>query len=250
MLAALTMTLREGLGAFLVVGVLLAILRRAREYPLLTATRWGIGLSLVTTAAASALFSLAGNQALWEGLLALAAAALVAWLGRHLWRTTRSSNYPRRSRLEWVATIGITLLMITRGSMEIGLVVGTLLWQVPAWEVIAGAVSGTAAAITLAWLWARFGRRLPRPHFRQVTAVFLLVLWIHLIVDGVHEIMEANVIAGSEPFYRATVAFSSDGVYGYYAPYLLLVVPLAWWLLALFWGHGKASDGRVAHVGR
>jgi hypothetical protein len=91
---------------------------------------------------------------------------------------------------------------------------------------------------------------MPRAQFQQVTAIFLTVFFLQLAVDGVHELAEANVLIGADPLHQATEAFSSDGIYGQYTPYLLVGAPLAWWLVAIFWGHGKASTGRIAHLGR
>jgi FTR1 family protein len=250
MLSALTSTLREGLSAFLVIGVLLAIFRRAGERHLIHATRWGIAGSLVTTLIAAGLFSQAANQALWEGVLALAAAAGVAWMGVHLWRTTRGRGERHQGTFEALATVCLTILMVTRGTMEIALLVGTMLWQVPALEVLSGAAVGTALAFVLAWSWARYGRRMVQPYFRQVTTMFVCVFFLQLLVDGFNEMAEANLVAGAASLQRATAPFSSDGAYGQYAPYLLIAVPLVWWLLALFLGHGKASTGRVAHLER
>ena len=251
MLQPLAIGLREGLAAFVVVGVMLAIFRRAGEGQLLMATRWGIVVSLLATPVAGLLFSGAANQALWEGVLALGAAALVAAMTIHLWHTTRRRRERfAPGRLTWVATLASTVLMITRGSMEIALLLGTMLWQVPARDVILGTAAGTALAIVVAWVWARFVRHMQRPHFRHVTVIFLILFFVQLLIDGLHEIAEAGVLAGTDRFHRATEPFSSDGVYGQYAPFLLVGLPIAWWLVAIFWGHGKASDGRIAHMGR
>lgn len=50
---------------------------------------WGIALSILISIAAAFLFQRAANQALWEGMLAVAAAISVASLTVHMWRTSR-----------------------------------------------------------------------------------------------------------------------------------------------------------------
>jgi FTR1 family protein len=252
MLPALAMTFRDGVAAFLAVGVFAAVFSRTGKSRLLTATKWAIALSLFTTPAAGALFSLAENQALWEGVLALAAAVCVAWMTAQLWHTSRAPSPASGAApvtvfsalVVWL----IVALLITRGGMEIALLVGTMVWHVPDRSLIGGAALGTALAIIVAWLWTRLVRRLPATAFRYATAAFLLAFIAHLLVDGVHEISEANVIAGTHRLHDATESFSSEGIYGQYAPYLLILLPAAAALVALFWSHGKASTGRVAHL--
>lgn len=249
MWSALTSTLREGLTAFLIVAVMLAFFTRSKRLRFHTATRLGIGLSIPATAIAAALFSNAPNQALWEGLLALVGAACVAWIAWHMWETSRA---PQRMphRITAIVIAVITILMITRGGMEIALLIGTMVVHVPSADVIAGAALGPALAVLLGVLWSRAGQQVPQRLFAQVTAIFLFVLFLQLVVDGVHELSEANAFRGAETLRQATESFSSDGVYGQYTQYLLLLAPVAWWLVALFWGYGKAPDGRVADLGR
>src|SRR4029450_5405705 len=89
MLQAFVITLREGLEAFLIVAISLAFLRKSGRHELGPAVRWGIALSVLLSIGAAFLFQRARNQALWEGLLALAAAVSVASLTVHMWRTAR-----------------------------------------------------------------------------------------------------------------------------------------------------------------
>lgn len=251
MLQPLLTALGDGLAAFVVVGVMLAIFRRANEPGRYQATCWGIALSIVVTPVAGLLFASAANQAWWEGVLALGAAAGVASMAVHLWHTMRRRReLARPGRWMWAVTLAITVLMITRGSMVIALLLGTMLWQVPAVSVIVGTAAGTTLAAAIAWVWARFVRRMRRTHFREVTGIFLVLYVAQLLVDGVHEVAESGALGGGESVLRVTQSWSSDGVYGMAAPYLLIVVPLAWWLVAIFLGHGKAAAGRVAHMGR
>lgn len=250
MFEALAITLREGLSAFLVAAVMLAFFTRGGHDKFREATWWGIGLSVPATAAAAALFAGAANQAWWEGLLALTGAAAVAWLAWHMWRSPppHAVAFPRA--LTWVVICAITVLMITRGAMEIALLLGTIIVQVPALDVLAGAALGPLIAVVVGVLWSRAGHRVPQRVFAHVTAVFLFVLFAQLLVDGLSEVTEANAFAGAQAWHAATQPFSSDGAYGQYAQYALIAVPVAWSLLALFWGHGKATVERSADMDR
>lgn len=249
MLQAMDSTFREGLSAFLVVAVLLATVRHAVHHRLARAIRWGIGFSVVTTAIAATLYSMADNQARWEGVLSLIGAACVVAVGGYVRRVKRRPGYQTGRASVGVAAL-VTLILITRGSMEIALLLGTMVALVPSADVLSGAMVGTALAVLVAWLWLRLTQHLPPRLLLQLTTVFLTVLFLQLLVDGIHELAESNVLAGMEPIHTATEAFSDEGAYGYYAPYLLIGAPLAWWLVAIFLGHGKASDGGVARMGR
>jgi high-affinity iron transporter len=175
---------------------------------------------------------------LWEGVLALVAAVLVASLIVHMWRAGRYLKRDIEGRLEissnkagiaaFLGVFGFTLLMITREGMETALLMNALLFQVRSMEIVAGAVSGTIAAAFIAWLWTRYGHRINLARFFQVTAVFLLVFVVQLVIYGFHELTEANIFPNSQPWHEATEPFGPDGIYGQYLTYSLVVLPLAW----------------------
>jgi high-affinity iron transporter len=62
----------------------------------------------------------------------------------------------------------------------------------------------------------------------QVTAVFLLVFVVQLLIYVFHELTEANIFPNSQPLHDATEAYGPDGVYGQYLTYLLVLLPLLW----------------------
>ena len=259
MLQAFVITFREGLEAFLIVAISLAFLRKSGSRHLIPAVHWGIGVSVVLSLIAGWLFSRAANQALWEGILALAAAVSVATLTVHMWRTARRIKGDIEGRLRqstaleggraWLGVFLFTLLMISREGMETALLMGTLIFQVRALDIIMGALAGTAIAGGVAWLWSRYGHRINLALFFQVTAIFLLIFVVQLLIYGFHELTEANVFPGSEALHWATEPYGPDGVYGQYLTYMLIAIPVGWLLVALFFGHGKTTPPRVAHVG-
>ena len=238
MIQAFVITLREGLEAFLIVAISLAYLKKTGRGALLPAVHWGIAVSIALSIAAGFLLAQADNQALWEGLLALTAAVLVCSLTVHMWRAGKRMKREIEGRLEassvkvgqaafW-GVFGFTLLMITREGMETALLMTQLIFTVQSTQIIVGAGAGTLSAAFIAWLWSRYGYRVNLSRFFQVTAVFLLVFVVQLLIYGIHELTEANVFPNSQPLHDATEPFGPDGTYGQYLTYLLVILPVGW----------------------
>jgi high-affinity iron transporter len=256
MLQAFVITFREGLEAFLIIAISLAFLRKSGSRHLVPAVQWGIALSVGLSVIAGWLFSRAANQALWEGVLALVAAVSVASLTIHMWRTARRIKGEIEGRLQqstalaggkaWLGVFLFTLLMISREGMETALLMGTLIFQVRAIDIILGAATGTVAAAVVAWLWSRYGHRVNLGLFFQVTAIFLLLFVAQLLIYGFHELTEANVFPNSEALHWATEPYGPDGVYGQYLTYLLIAVPLGWLLLAMINKPKSQALGTIA----
>jgi high-affinity iron transporter len=121
-----------------------------------------------------------------------------------------------------------TLLMISREGMETALLMSVLVTQIKSAAVISGAIGGTIAAAFVAWLWSKYSHRVNLALFFQVTAVFLLVFVVQLLIYGFHELSEANVFPHAEYWHTATEPYGPDGIYGQYLTYLLVMMPLAW----------------------
>ena len=253
MLQAFVITLREGLEAFLIIAISLAYLRKSGRRELIPAVHWGIALSVLLSIGAAYLFQQASNQALWEGILAIVAAVSVASLTVHMWRTAKKIKSEIEGHLRestektgtaaWVGVFLFTLLMISREGMETALLMGTLLTQVQAMSILAGAVAGTLSAAGVAMLWSRYGHRVNLALFFQVTAIFLMVFVVQLLIYGFHELTEANLFPGSEALHWATEPYGPDGIYGQYLTYMLVAVPLGWLLFAMLTGSNRAPSG-------
>jgi high-affinity iron transporter len=255
MLQSFVITLREGLEAFLIVAISLAYLKKTGRGRLVGAVHWGIGLSVAMSVGAGMLLARARNQALWEGILAIVAAILVSTLIVHMWRIGRQMKRNIEGRLEssavrtgaaaYLGVLVFTLLMITREGMETALLMSTLLFQVTNREVVLGAVAGVAAAALVAWLWSRYGHRVNLSRFFQVTAVFLFIFVVQLVLYGFHELTEANIgIPNSEALHWATEPYGPDGRYGQLLTYLLVVLPLGWLLLSNLFGRRAQIPAR------
>ena len=239
MFQAFVITLREGLEAFLIVAISLAYLKKTGRANLLPAVHWGIATAVAVSIAAGIMLASARNQALWEGILALVAAVLVATLIVHMWRTGRKLKREIEGRLEvsasrtgaaaFASVFMFTVLMITREGMETALLMNALLFSIRSAELIGGAIAGTLVAAFVAFLWSRYGHRINLSRFFQVTAVFLAVFVVQLVIYGFHELTEANIgIPNADWWHWQTEPFGPDGAYGQYLTYGLVALPMIW----------------------
>ena len=256
MIQAFVITLREGLEAFLIVAISLAYLRKTGRRELVPAIHWGIGASILLSIGAGLLLARARNQALWEGVLGIVAAFLVASLTVHMWRAGRHMKKDIEGRLAassgkagggafWGVFI-FTLLMITREGMETAMLMNALLFQVKAMSIAGGALGGTLIAAFIAFLWSRFGHRVNLARFFQVTAVFMFVFVVQLLIYGFHELAEAHVLPNSEALHWATEPYGPDGVYGHYLSYMLVALPLGWLAVSSIFGKGPRQRSQAA----
>ncbi len=254
MLPAFIVTLREGLEAFLIIAISVAYLRKTGRRELVAAVRSGIALSLVVSVAAAWLFARAANHSLWEGVLAIVAAVSVASLTIHMWRTAKvirptiegrlTASAAKTGTAAFAGVFLFTVLMITREGMETALLIGMLVVQTGINSVVIGATLGTCCAASIGWMWSRYGHRVNLALFFQVTAVFLFVFVVQLLVYGFHELTEARVVPHSEMLHNATEPYGPDGLYGKWLSYLLVLMPVAWLATAgLFSGAQGARSG-------
>lgn len=235
MFQAFIITLREGLEAFLIVAISLAYLRKTGRTHLVSAVHWGIALALVLSAAAGYVLFYAANQEWLEGPLALVAAVSVTWMVVHMWRAGRrmkgdieghlQSSSARGGAVAFTGVLLFTVLMVSREGMETALLLMQLRETL---NLALGAALGAVGAAAFAWLWSRYGHRINLSLFFQVTAVFLVVFVVQLVVRGVHEMSEQNMLPFSEILHEKTEAWGPDSQFGHALTYLLVVGPLAW----------------------
>jgi high-affinity iron transporter len=238
MFQSFVITLREGIEAFLIVAISLSYLKKSGKTQLIPSVKWGIVASIFISIAAGLLFQQAANQALWEGLLALIAAVLVATLTIQMWRQGRFLKKDIETHLHesslrppvsaFLGVFFFTVLMITREGMETALLLNTLLFQVKSSVLIIGAVLGIFGAALMAWAWSHHGHKINLGRFMQVTSVFLFLFVFQLFIYSFHELSEANIFPNSDYWHMATEPYGPDGMYGQWLTYALVVMPIGW----------------------
>jgi high-affinity iron transporter len=234
MLPALIIVFREGFEAFLTVAIILAYLRKTGRDWLRPAVHWGIAASIAASFGLGYVL-MRVNQPLWEGVLGIVAAILVASFVVHVWRIAPHMKRDMEAKLETassttsrkLAVAGVflfTVLMITREGMETAL----MLIQVRNSRFILGSILGLAAAAAMSWAWAHYGHRINIKRFFQVTGLFLLLFTFQILLYSIHEFSEAELLPNSEAIHTATEPYSPVGVYGKWFSVAMVGVCAAW----------------------
>ncbi len=247
-----TIALREGIEALLIIALTLSYLSRTGRKSLSRAVYAALGASVATCAAAGWLFSKAVNQPLWEGILALTAAALVGSLLVYMKRVAARLKSDIESRVEVRASagsptrafwgvFGFTVLMITREGMETALLITTALFQMKSSAVFAGLVLGLVSATAIGFLWMRLGKGVDLKTLLNVSAVFLAIFLVQLVLYGIHELSEAQVFPASQVIHDATEILGPAGRIGQLLTYALAVIPTVW-LGGLWWKRWRAGS--------
>ena len=235
MLQALIIVFREGFESFLTVAIIFAYLRKTNRDWLRPAVWWGIAVSVVTSAILGWWLQRL-NQPLWEGVLALVAAVLVASFVIHIWRVAPRMKREMEQKLEvhaskgstplaWLGVFLFTLFMITREGMETALML-IQVGNMPRFWL--GCALGLAAAASMSWLWAHYGHRINVKRFFQVTGLFLLLFTVQIVFYAIHEFSEAEILPNSEAIHLATEPYSADGRYSMWIMFGMVAVCAAW----------------------
>lgn len=254
MLPIFVVSLREGIEAFLIVAITAAYLRKTGRQHLLSAVFWGTGAAIAASVFASYFFAQADNKPLWEGALALLAAVLVISMTTFMWRKARFIGADIRQAVEdvarrpgigpWLGIFAFVVLMIAREGMETALVISTLIFNAGSGDLLAGALCGVLLAGALAWAWTRYGHRVDLGRFFKVTALFLFVFSVQLVIYAMHEFTEANAVPliDNEYWHVASEPYGPEGFYGQLLSFGMIVLPMAW----LCWSALRNRIGQVA----
>jgi len=250
MLQMLVFTLREGIEAFLIVAIAATYLRKTGRAPLLPAVWWGTTVAVLLSLVLGVFLAETAVQPIWEGLLALVAAAFVISMVVYMLKHAKQLRGEMGARLEaaaqttgaWIGVFLVVLLMVTREGMEMAFIAATLARQAESSALFWGALAGIALAATLAWAWSRYGHRVNLGLFFQVTSIFLLLFAVQLCIYAFHEATEANVLPIDNSYWHiATEPYGPEGEYGAMLTYALVLLPGLWLAWSFFFRSGVAE---------
>lgn len=204
MLEALILTLREGVEAALVVGIIVAFLRKEDGGRYLRAVWSGLAAAVAASVAgAFVLYRVAVNEEAFEGLLYLTSAVMVATLVIWMWRHSHELGGKMRGSLArilgrehagWVfaGIFTFTFLMVFREGVETALFLSALSLTSSGLMAFLGAALGIVLAVTFGVLFVRGSLRIDLERFFKATGIALLIFVVQLLFNAYHELSEAG----------------------------------------------------------
>jgi high-affinity iron transporter len=204
---ALVITLREGIEAALVIGIVLTALKRSGRESLSRFVFAGLGAGLVASLAGAGVVSRLGvSEERYEGWLMLLGSAFVLSMVIWMWRTARGlkgeiesrvASVMERSGASGAAGWGLFLLtffLVLREGLETVLFLATVNLTTEALLSFAGGLLGLLLAAVFGVALVRGAVRVDLGRFFKVTEIVLLVLAAQLFIGGLHELGEAGIL--------------------------------------------------------
>jgi high-affinity iron transporter len=208
---ALTILLREGLEALLIVVAMIAFLRKADREDVLPYVHGGwvaaLGAGVLTWAAATYFITISGAQReLTEGFGGLFAAAVLLSVGIWMHGKSQADAWQRyiKDRLSKALSRGsawflflLAFVVVYREVFETILFFAALWSPQTAAAVLGGAAVALVALAGIAWAMLRYSSRLPIDKFFAASAALVAILAFVLAGKGLAALQEAGIVSAT-----------------------------------------------------
>jgi len=207
MLPSYLLSLREGIEAALIIGIVLGALRQMRRMDFSAAVWFGVISASVISALAGVLLTYFGlsfegqAEQVFEGITMLLAAGVLTWMIFWMSRQARNIKGELESGVRKAAFEGgkrglfaLAFLAVLREGIELALFLAASVFASDVQQTLIGAFLGLGTAILLGWSLFATTVRLDLRRFFKVTGFILILFAAGLVAHGVHEFNEAGLI--------------------------------------------------------
>jgi high-affinity iron transporter len=225
-MSAFFVSVREGLEAALVIGILLGALAKVGRRELARTVWIGVAAAILVSAAIAGGVYAAGvelegrSEEIFEGVTLILAATfltgMIFWMqreGRHLRARLESRVHDATGRASrtGLTLFAVAFFAVVREGAELALLLAATAFAADAAATIAGSLLGLALATFLGALIYRGVLVLNMRLFFTVTNILLLVFAAGMVGLGMHELIEAGLVpAGVDPVWNIN-AVLNDG---------------------------------------
>jgi high-affinity iron transporter len=208
-LSAFLVSLREGVEASLVVGIILVYLSRTGRAQLARFVWYGVtAAAALSLGVAVALERWQINEDGFEGLMLLLAAGfvitMIVWMNRvarHLKKDIEEkveAYAARAGRAAGWAIFLFVFLMVLREGVELAIILRAVELSTEGLQIWVGTLTGIAAAVAVGLFFFKGTLRIPLHRFFAATSVILILVAFQLALSGLHELSEAQWLPSSK----------------------------------------------------
>ncbi len=228
---AFLLSLREGLEAALIVGIVFSALRKLGRRSQMRYVWLGVGVAGAASLAVAIALEAVGAEfegtaaQVFEGLTMLLAAGVLTWM--IFWMQREGGQIQGRLAADVRAAAGedrqrsslslflLAFLAVFREGIELALFLVAATYATSAAQTVIGAAVGLIAAAGLGYLLFAGSVRLNLKQFFRVTSLLLVVFAAGMVAYGVHELVEASVLpALIDPVYNLSAVLSDGAGFG------------------------------------
>jgi high-affinity iron transporter len=228
MLPSYLLSLREGIEAALIIGIVLGALRQMRRTELVPAVWAGTLAAVALSILGGVLLTMLGlsfegaGEQIFEGLTMLLAAALLTWMIFWMSRTARTLKADIEADVHKAAfgtgkraVFFVAFLAILREGIELALFLTASVFATDTLQTLIGAILGLGTSILLGWSIFAAIIRLDLRRFFQVTGFLLILFAAGLVAHGVHEFNEVGWIPSViEHVWDVNAFINEDSTFG------------------------------------
>jgi len=228
MLPSYLLSLREGIEAALIIGILLGALRQMHHREFIPALWFGAISAGVLSILAAVLLTSFGlemkdpGEAIFEGFTMIIAAGLLTWMifwmsrQARFMKTNLEADVHRASQGGKRAIFFVAFVAILREGIELALFLTASVFATSnALQTTIGAILGLGTAILLGWSIFAATVRLDLRRFFQVTGFMLVLFAAGLFAHGIHEFIEVGWIPSLiNPVWDLTSVVSAESTLG------------------------------------
>ncbi len=207
MLASFLLSLREGLEAALIIGIVLGVLLKLKRTDLSKSVWAGAGIAVLASLLAAIMLNLLGmefegrGEEIFEGIAMLLAAGvltwMIFWMHNSAGKLTQEIEEKTKDAIQGKgkkALFTLAFLAVFREGIELALFLLAVQQTASPFQTFAGAILGLAGATVLGLFLFNSTRKLNLSSFFKVTNVLLIVFAAGMVGYGVHELNEAGII--------------------------------------------------------
>ena len=228
---AFLLSLREGLEAALIVGIVFGALKKLGRQGQMRNVWLGVGAAAIASLAVALGLDIVGAEfegaaeQIFEGLTMLLAAGVLTWM--IFWMQREGGQIHRRLTADVKAATGggvgksnaslflLAFLAVFREGIELALFLVATTFATSTVQTVIGAAIGLLSAAGLGYLLFAGSVRLNLKLFFRATSLLLVVFAAGMVAYGVHDLVEASLVpAIVEPLYNISRVLSDQAGFG------------------------------------